>query len=164
MTTTKKWYSYPRVMTIWNNVHPSRENLIHTTSTLSALGHMPLVRFLRAIPVCANFLRWPNRVGGILLLLRKSDAYSISQPSWVACRTHPSFSPNSNHCRNRLKSSICWRTCYIGLLGPYRQHVIVVVSYVAAQADEIVNIALHQEYSLGIVFIFSQGRKYLYHV
>jgi hypothetical protein len=28
----------------------------------------------------------------------------------------------------------------------------------------IVNIALHWEYPLGIVFIFSQGRKDLYHV
>jgi hypothetical protein len=28
----------------------------------------------------------------------------------------------------------------------------------------IVNVALYQEYSLGIVFIFFQGRKDLYHV
>jgi hypothetical protein len=27
-----------------------------------------------------------------------------------------------------------------------------------------VNVALHREYSSGIVFIFSQGRKDLYHV
>jgi hypothetical protein len=32
------------------------------------------------------------------------------------------------------------------------------VSYVAPQAHEIVNVALHHEYYLGIVFIFSQGR------
>jgi hypothetical protein len=38
------------------------------------------------------------------------------------------------------------------------------ISYVALQAHKIVNVALHQEYSLGIVFIFSQGRKDLYHV
>jgi hypothetical protein len=38
------------------------------------------------------------------------------------------------------------------------------VSYAALQAHKIVNVALHREYSLGIVFIFSQGRKYLYHV
>jgi hypothetical protein len=38
------------------------------------------------------------------------------------------------------------------------------VSYVAPQAQEIMNVALYQEYSPGIVFIFSQGRKYLYHV
>jgi hypothetical protein len=38
------------------------------------------------------------------------------------------------------------------------------VSYAALQVHRIVNVALHREYPLGIVFIFSQGRKYLYHV
>jgi hypothetical protein len=38
------------------------------------------------------------------------------------------------------------------------------VSYAAPQEHGIVNVALHQEYSLGIVFIFFQGRKDLYHV
>jgi hypothetical protein len=38
------------------------------------------------------------------------------------------------------------------------------VSSVAPQMHGIVNVALHPEYSQGIVFIFSQGRKDLYHV
>jgi hypothetical protein len=38
------------------------------------------------------------------------------------------------------------------------------ISYAAPQAHGIVNVALHQEYSPGIVFIFSQGGKDLYHV
>jgi hypothetical protein len=38
------------------------------------------------------------------------------------------------------------------------------VSYAALQAHGIVNVALHREYSLGIIFIFSQGRNDLYHV
>jgi hypothetical protein len=38
------------------------------------------------------------------------------------------------------------------------------VSYVAPQAHGIVNVVLHQEYSPGIIFIFSQERKYLHHV
>jgi hypothetical protein len=38
------------------------------------------------------------------------------------------------------------------------------ILYSAPQANEIINAALHQEQSLGIVFIFSHGRKYLYHV
>jgi hypothetical protein len=38
------------------------------------------------------------------------------------------------------------------------------ISYVALQAHGIVNIALHREYSPGIVLIFSLGRKDLYHV
>jgi hypothetical protein len=42
--------------------------------------------------------------------------------------------------------------------------IIVDVSYAAPQVHRIVNVALHQEYYLGIIFIFSQGRKDLYHV
>jgi hypothetical protein len=38
------------------------------------------------------------------------------------------------------------------------------ISYAALQAHGIANVALHREYSLGIVFIFSHGRKDLYHV
>jgi hypothetical protein len=38
------------------------------------------------------------------------------------------------------------------------------ISYAAPQVHEIVNVALHREYSLDIVFIFSQGMKDLYHV
>jgi hypothetical protein len=38
------------------------------------------------------------------------------------------------------------------------------ISYAALQAHGIINVALHWEYSLGIIFIFSQWRKYLYHV
>jgi hypothetical protein len=38
------------------------------------------------------------------------------------------------------------------------------VSYAAPQAHKIANVALHREYSPGIIFIFSQGSKYLYHV
>jgi hypothetical protein len=41
---------------------------------------------------------------------------------------------------------------------------VVDVSIAAPQAHRIVNIALHREYSPGIVFIFSKGRKHLYHV
>jgi hypothetical protein len=43
-------------------------------------------------------------------------------------------------------------------------HTTIDVSYAAPQAHEIVNVALHREYSLGIVLIFSQGRKDLHHV
>jgi hypothetical protein len=38
------------------------------------------------------------------------------------------------------------------------------ISYAALQAHRIVNVELHLEYSPGIIFIFSEGRKYLYHV
>jgi hypothetical protein len=38
------------------------------------------------------------------------------------------------------------------------------VSYAASQAHGIINVAFHQEYPTGIVFIFSEGRKDLYRV
>jgi hypothetical protein len=38
------------------------------------------------------------------------------------------------------------------------------VSNAASQAHGIVNVALHREYSPGIIFIFFQGKKDLYHV
>jgi hypothetical protein len=38
------------------------------------------------------------------------------------------------------------------------------VSYVAPQVHRIVNVPLHREYSLGIIFIFSQGMMDLYHI
>jgi hypothetical protein len=38
------------------------------------------------------------------------------------------------------------------------------VSYAALQAHKIVNVALHREYFSGIIFIFYQGRNYIYHV
>jgi hypothetical protein len=38
------------------------------------------------------------------------------------------------------------------------------VSYAVPQAHGIVNVAIHQEHPPVIVFIFSQERKYLYHV
>jgi hypothetical protein len=38
------------------------------------------------------------------------------------------------------------------------------ISYAAPHVHAIVNVALHQEYSLGIILIFSQGGKDLYHV
>jgi predicted nicotinamide N-methyase len=38
------------------------------------------------------------------------------------------------------------------------------IFYAAPQAHAIVTVALHREYSPGIVFIFSQGRKDIYHV
>jgi hypothetical protein len=57
------------------------------------------------------------------LLPRKNALNSTSQPGWVAHGTRLSFSPNTT-IDIVLKSNICWWTCYIGLLGPYHQHVI----------------------------------------
>jgi hypothetical protein len=58
------------------------------------------------------------------LLLRKIAPESTSQPDWVGSRTHLSFSPKHNYWSSALKPNIYWRIGYIGLLGPYHQHVI----------------------------------------
>jgi hypothetical protein len=50
------------------------------------------------------------------------------------------------------------------LCGHFNRDVGVDVSYAAPQEHEIVNVALHREYSPGIIFIFSQGGNDLYHV
>jgi hypothetical protein len=52
----------------------------------------------------------------------------------------------------------------VGFFKSIPRKSIVDVSYAAPQAHGIMNVALHQEYSPGIVFIFSQGRKDFYHV
>jgi hypothetical protein len=49
--------------------------------------------------------------------------------------------------------------CFLHEVGSTGHVVRVDISYVAPQAHGIVNGALHQEYSPGIVFIFFQGRK-----
>jgi hypothetical protein len=49
-------------------------------------------------------------------------------------------------------------------MTPAHRYTRVDISYAALQVHGIVIVALHQEYSLDIVFIFSQGRKDLYHV
>jgi hypothetical protein len=48
--------------------------------------------------------------------------------------------------------------------APDMDHDTIDVSYATPQAYGIINVTLHREYSPGIVFIFSHGRKYLYHV
>jgi hypothetical protein len=51
-----------------------------------------------------------------------------------------------------------------GMLIFGKPKILVDISYIAPQAHGIVNVALHRKYSPGIVFIFSKGRKDLYHV
>jgi hypothetical protein len=54
--------------------------------------------------------------------------------------------------------------CLISLMDLTIAHMVVDVLSVAPQAHGIVNVALYREYSPGIIFIFSQGRKDFYHV
>jgi hypothetical protein len=95
----------------------------HDTYAFHASLRMPGVRFMRAVPVRDNLLRVTDRVGRILLLLRKSAPNSTSQPGWVVHGTHLSFSPKTAieavglrqaHVDGRL----------LGLSSPYHWHVI----------------------------------------
>jgi hypothetical protein len=58
-----------------------------------------------------------------------------------------------------IRSSELCHVMWTQWLGPT-----VDISFAALQAHRIVNVALHREYSPGIIFIFSQGRNDLYHV
>jgi hypothetical protein len=50
------------------------------------------------------------------------------------------------------------------IVGWRSDDVVVDISYAAPQAHGIVNVALHREDSPGVIFLFFQGRKDLYHV
>jgi hypothetical protein len=81
------------------------------------------VRFLRAVPVRGNFLRVTDRVGRILLLLRKSSPDSTSQPSWVFRGTHLSFSPKTViEAAGLSQASV--NNMLLGLLRSYHRHAI----------------------------------------
>jgi hypothetical protein len=66
----------------------------HDTCASHVSPHTPLVRFLRTVPVRGNLLDWPNRVGRVLLLLRKRAPDTIpSTPAGRATCPPPSLSP-----------------------------------------------------------------------
>jgi hypothetical protein len=103
---------------------PCREKLDqHDIYAFHASPRTPDVRFLRAVPVRDNLSRVTDRVGWILLLLRKGAPDSTPQPGWVARGTHINFSPKTAikavglsqaHVDSRL----------LGLPGPYHRHAI----------------------------------------
>jgi hypothetical protein len=117
-------YSYPRVATIWIDVHPIGETWYtryvcfsyqstYATHTLPADGPRTWQ------PFTLTQQSWTYS-----LLLRKSASDSTTQPGWVVRRIRLSFSPKHNHWSSALKPNIYWWTCYISLLDLYHQHVI----------------------------------------
>jgi hypothetical protein len=81
------------------------------------------VRFLQTVPIRGNLSRVVNRVGRILLILRKSVPDSTSQPGWVAHETHLNFSSNTAIGSVGL-SQASINSRLLGLPHPYQQHVI----------------------------------------
>jgi hypothetical protein len=102
-----------------NRCTPYRGNLIHMTRTLPIPVH-----------VCHSYTycMWSPYVVSFhadsIELDRFTAPNSTYQPRWVAHGTRLSFSLKHNHWSSALKPNICWRTSYIGLLGPYHKHVI----------------------------------------
>jgi hypothetical protein len=79
---------------------------------------MPLIRYLRTVPVRGNLSLAINSVGQTLLLLRKKAPDTT--PSTSADRSTglpPSFSPKIT-IEVVIKVKHLLTTCYIGLLGP----------------------------------------------
>jgi hypothetical protein len=63
----------------------------------------------------------------------------------------------------RMENRVCL-SHVVQVTGAAWRATTVDVSYATPHVNEIVNVVLHREYSSGIVFIFSQVRKDLYHV
>jgi hypothetical protein len=95
----------------------------HDMHASHASPRRPGVHFPRAVPVRGNLLRVTDRVGRILLLLRKSAPDSTSQPDWVAHETCLSFSPKTAiEAVGLSQASVDNR--WLGLPGPYHWHAI----------------------------------------
>jgi hypothetical protein len=90
--------------------------------------------------------------------------------AWVAFHRAPSVPRWWAAAPTGVKSGRCCHSPRVlrrhepGVTRSVLAWVLVDILYAALEAQGIVNVALHQEYSLGIIFIFCQGRKYLYHV
>jgi transposase InsO family protein len=71
------------------------------------------------------------------------------------------FCPNSG---NKINYALLSHPQRNGQVECSNGMMLVDILYAAPQVHEIVNVAFHREYSPYIIFIFSQGRKDLYHV
>jgi hypothetical protein len=95
-------------------------------------------------------LSWPRALQGRAPCCFRLGLHWVPCPGWETPRSW-----NSSSCRRP------WAWTLWGTLVVWAH---VDISYAAPQAHRIVNVALHVEYSRSIIFIFSQGRKDLYHV
>jgi hypothetical protein len=116
-------YSYPRVTTIWIDVHTTGKtwSTRHTLSTLDS--HMSLDHMYLTWSAYNNLSLVINKVRWMHYSREKSVSNSTSKPDWVAHGTHPSFSPNTIIKAVRLsQTSVDSRL--LGLLGLYHQYAI----------------------------------------
>jgi hypothetical protein len=124
MAATNKWVLISKSRGDSNRCTPCRRKPDqHDTYAFHASPRTPGVRFLRAVPIRDNLSWVTDRVGWILLLLRKSALDSTSQPGWVARWTHLSFSPNTGiEAVGLIQAPMDdW---LLGLPGSYHRHAI----------------------------------------
>jgi hypothetical protein len=103
--------------------HCMRKSDQHATYVSHSSPRTSGVRFSRAVPIRDNLLWVVDRLGRILLLLRKSAPDSTSQPGWVAHKTHINLSPNTTIEAVGLSQAPV-NGQLLGLPGPYHQHAI----------------------------------------
>jgi hypothetical protein len=95
----------------------------HDTYASHAGPRTPSVRFLRVVPIRDNLSRVTDRVGRILLLLRKIAPDSTSQLGWVVHRTRLSSSlKTAIEAVDLSQAPVDGRL--LGLPGPYHRHAI----------------------------------------
>jgi hypothetical protein len=102
-----------------NRCTPYRKNLINKTCIFPTLVHV-----CHMYAFCGWSLYVVTSHVGPTELDGCTAPDSTSQPGWVVHVTCLSFSPKHNHWSSVLKPNIFWKIVYIGLLGPYHQHVI----------------------------------------
>jgi hypothetical protein len=87
---------------------------VHVCHSYASCGQSPYVATFHTDPIELNGYITPEKKCFPLHL-----SVRLSGP-----RNMPQFLSQHNHWSSALKPSIYWRICYIGLLGPHRQHVI----------------------------------------
>jgi hypothetical protein len=117
-------YSYPRVVVIWIDVYRAGKTRYTRHVCFSHQSTYVTRKLPTGGPRTWQHFMLTQQSWTDSLLPRKSTPNSTSQPSWVARGTCLSFSPKRNQLSSALETNIYWRTCYIGLLNPYHQHVI----------------------------------------
>jgi hypothetical protein len=121
---TKKWLLISENRGDLNRCTPCRENQIRMTRTLLALVHVcHTYAFSRQSPHVATFHADPTELDRFTTPERKCSRLHLSA-RLSGLRDLPQFLSQHCHWSSALKSNICWWTCYVGLLGPYLQHVI----------------------------------------
>jgi hypothetical protein len=98
----------------------------------------------------------PSTDGANRLYHQLAEIHAIATAQLAECACWHRTSPTPN---TAYAGASGW-----GHYGAHRDKGDVDVFYAALQVHGIVNVALHHEYSPGIVFIFSQERKDHYHV